>query len=127
MGNVSNGWAIEASRVPLHTTDGGNTWQPLDAFPAGVQPAANSTAWINASTGWQLVANTAGTYDLQQTRDGGATWTTIKTVTWSGSLDFVDEQNGWAIARLEDAVALLKTSNGGITWQEIKPVVASND
>ena len=60
-------------------------------------------------------------HDLFQTRDGGQTWTKVKTLNWSGPLDFVDEQNGWAVAQAGEAVALVQTTDGGQTWREIKP------
>jgi photosystem II stability/assembly factor-like uncharacterized protein len=79
--------------------------------------------FINPQVGWRLNKNGAGGFDLEQTRDGGQSWTKIKSVLWNGQLDFVSQDVGWAIARLEDATALLKTTDGGKTWAEIKPVV----
>lgn len=70
-------------------------------------------------------------------RDGGATGRNVKTV--ACELDFVNEQEGWVIARqphqqtnpetprladiFREAI-LLHTLDGGQTWQEIKPVAA---
>jgi len=79
--------------------------------------------WLDASTGWRLSDNGAGSYNLEQTRDGGQSWKKVKTVLWNGQLDFVSEQTGWAIAHLGEAVALLKITDGGQTWAEIKTVV----
>jgi photosystem II stability/assembly factor-like uncharacterized protein len=79
--------------------------------------------FIDPQVGWRATLNN-GAYDLEQTRDGGQTWTKLKTVTWKGDLDFVNELTGWAIATDGEAVSLVHTTDGGITWEELKPVVA---
>jgi photosystem II stability/assembly factor-like uncharacterized protein len=61
--------------------------------------------------------------DMYQSDDGGETWTYIKTVSWDGQFSFVDDQNGWAIARNDKELALVKTTNGGKTWVQLDPIV----
>lgn len=106
------------------TSDGGLTWLPDQPVPNGALASTTSDGieWLNPLAGWRLRQNSAGSYDLEQSRDGGQTWTKIKTVLWNGQLDFVSEQVGWAIAHLGEETALLKTTDGGQTWVEIKPV-----
>jgi photosystem II stability/assembly factor-like uncharacterized protein len=48
----------------------------------------------------------------------------VKSVTWDALFTFIDPQTGWAIARADGQMALVKTSNGGASWLEIKPVIA---
>ncbi len=125
--DASNAWVLSSgSQIAWQTTDGGQSWQ-AGQLPPAVTPAApapDGVEWLDAALGWRLRDNGAGVYDLEQTRDGGQTWATIKTVLWNGQLDFVNEMNGWAIAHIGEAVALLRTTDGGRTWGEIKPVVA---
>jgi hypothetical protein len=103
------------------TTDGGQTWRSAPA-------PASAVTFLNAETGWALAATDpsvpAAPRDLYQTRDGGQTWARIKTVNWDGRFSFINEREGWAVARVEQAVALVHTTDGGLTWAEIKPQVA---
>jgi photosystem II stability/assembly factor-like uncharacterized protein len=51
-------------------------------------------------------------------------WVTLKTVAWEGvQLDFVSEQEGWAVVSTGSESALVHTMDGGETWEEIKPVI----
>jgi photosystem II stability/assembly factor-like uncharacterized protein len=61
---------------------------------------------------------------MYETRDGGETWELIKTVSWDGQFSFIDEQNGWAIARNQDEIALVRTEDGGRTWSQLDPITA---
>ena len=101
------------------TSDGGQTWQSW--------LATGNEFFLNAQTGWRLSpTNSSTSRKLQQTTDGGRTWSSIKTVAWQGAqFDFVSEQVGWAIINDGDAAALVHTTDGGHTWAEIKPVVAN--
>ncbi len=98
------------------TPDRGKTWNAWQT---------NGTEdFINATTGWRI--ESPGTEQLTKvlhTSDSGATWTVISSVPWAGSLYFVSNQVGWAIARQVEATALLKTIDGGKTWVNVMPVV----
>jgi photosystem II stability/assembly factor-like uncharacterized protein len=114
--NQSRGW--------LYTTaDGGKTWttNPLPT-PFGVLQLLN----INA--GWWLGgANPTDPTiprQLYATQDGGQTWTPVKKVNWNGQVDFVDAQTGWAVAKSDQASALVSTSDGGQKWNLVTPQVA---
>jgi photosystem II stability/assembly factor-like uncharacterized protein len=61
---------------------------------------------------------------MYETRDGGETWDYIKSVNWDGQFTFIDELNGWAIARNEGEIALVQTEDGGRTWSQLEPVAA---
>lgn len=99
----------------FHSANGGKSWKSW--------PETGNTQFINAQAGWRLTSNN-NAYNLEQTRDGGQSWGTIKTVQWKGDLDFISEQVGWAIASNDNAVALVQTSDGGKTWKEIHPQVS---
>jgi photosystem II stability/assembly factor-like uncharacterized protein len=109
------------------TTDGGATWTPhtlpgtYNAYPY----YASLFTFLDAQTGWVLGDGASATeYQLYQTTDGGESWTPLKKLAWLGELDFVDAQTGWAVARIGEAIALVKTTNGGGKWNEIKAVSA---
>ena len=99
------------------TPDAGQSWHSW--------LATGNENFVNVITGWRLLTPGGGqSNQLQQTTDGGLTWTTIKTVTWqSAQFDFVNEQVGWSIVTNDDATSLVYTTDGGSSWIEIKSVV----
>jgi photosystem II stability/assembly factor-like uncharacterized protein len=100
------------------TPDGGRTWHAWQTN--------GSESFVNAKTGWRLISpGVDEPTRLMWTTDSGAAWTEIIAVSWNGSLDFVSEQVGWAIARQAQAVALLHTTDGGKTWTEIVPEIVA--
>jgi photosystem II stability/assembly factor-like uncharacterized protein len=103
------------------TADGGQTWRS-SALPA------SEVTFINASVGWALTApdpnNPLAPHDLYRTGDSGQTWTKIKSLNWDSQLDFITDQEGWAVAKAGDAIALVHTTDGGQTWKETKPLMA---
>jgi photosystem II stability/assembly factor-like uncharacterized protein len=90
------------------TQDGGVSWI-AHPFPGG------QLIWIGGNTLLALSRQIAISHDA------GASWQTIKTVNWDGDFSFVDGRHGWAIARADQAIALVRTDDGGQTWQELKP------
>jgi photosystem II stability/assembly factor-like uncharacterized protein len=101
-----------------HSSDSGRTWRSFQV--------TGSVQFINTSTGWRLeVLGQDKINQVQQTHDGGVTWSTLKNVIWDRvQFSFISDQVGWAIAGIGDASALIKTLDSGRTWNEIKPVVA---
>jgi hypothetical protein len=101
-------------------------------------PNVVSVDFVDGRTGRRLVEVGEGLYALEQTLDGGSSWMTIKTVGWTGELEFVSPLEGWVIARqpqaqgvdyyniypdlLREAV-LLHTTDGGRSWLEVHPFV----
>ena len=61
-----------------------------------------------------------------RTRNGGADWNRIKSVSWQGDFHFLSTQLGWAVARKGEDVALVKTSDGGLTYQQLNPAAGYN-
>jgi photosystem II stability/assembly factor-like uncharacterized protein len=101
--------------------DGGSTWTSQD-----LPGAFAVTDFLSNGVGWWLGGSTRDTSEpkvLMQTTDGGKTWTPqLKQMNWNGQIDFVDQNNGWAVARGGDILHLLKTNNAGKLWVEVKPV-----
>jgi photosystem II stability/assembly factor-like uncharacterized protein len=90
------------------TQDGGATWQPhLNQGGALVM--------LSPRVGFALSRR------IYQTLDGGVTWNATKVVTWDGQFSWVDERNGWAVARDGQALALVKTDDSGRNWDLLKP------
>jgi photosystem II stability/assembly factor-like uncharacterized protein len=90
------------------TEDGGINWQ---SYPA---PSGNLHL-LNQNVGWMLGE------EIHMTEDGGKTWTKINEVTWQGQFNFIDANHGWALARNDDEIALVKTENGGRSWMIVEP------
>ncbi|NMB56119.1 MAG: hypothetical protein GYA15_15620 [Leptolinea sp.] len=59
--------------------------------------------------------------DSFQSSNNGMKWTYLKVVNWDGQFSFPDPQHGWAIARYQKAVSLVKTTNRAATWKIILP------
>jgi photosystem II stability/assembly factor-like uncharacterized protein len=102
------------------TADGGVTWTAeklAGGFAAGT--------FISPEAGWVLgpSSNPAESV-LSQTLDGGQSLSDLKRLNWSGPLDFVDAQAGWAVAQAGEDKALVQTTDGGKTWEVITPQVA---
>jgi photosystem II stability/assembly factor-like uncharacterized protein len=93
----------------LHSEDGSKTWNYWQQ--------TGDVDFINAKTGWEMVLTSDKSHEIQQTHDGGLTWSTIKTVEWDGILDFVNDQVGYALAYNQGIMAVMFTTDGGKTWK----------
>ena len=47
----------------------------------------------------------------------------MKVVDWDGQFSWLDDRTGWAVARNDGALALVKTTNGGQVWDLLKPII----
>ena len=94
------------------SANGGETWNSW--------LASGNEFFLDGQYGWRLLSPG----QLQQTKDSGSNWTTIKSVTWENAqFDFISDQEGWAIVSSGNVSALVYTTNGGHTWSEIMPVI----
>src|SRR5215216_113233 len=119
MMDSSNGWAFGNSYV-LRTTDGGGTWynmsMPNIAGFGGGFFQSSTKAWVLGTSA------ESGTATLFRTADGGVTWTPYSNVPFTGgSIQFLDDRNGFALAGLpigmqKHPVSIYQTSDGGATW-----------
>jgi hypothetical protein len=101
---------VSYSNFLYQTIDGGMDWR-TSSLPE------TEILFINPQEGWALGR------DIYWTEDGGRTWSKVKTVNWDGQFSFVDRDHGWAVARADDEIALVRTSNGGRTWEQLEPQI----
>src|SRR5258708_24249892 len=105
------------------TSDGGHSWRESHKFSpsefAGATPELYSLrfngkkrAWVvgSASRGDDIVGSI-----LAITRDGGASWLILRTLTQQEliHIDFVDEKRGWIVGA---GGAILHTDDAGESW-----------
>ena len=105
-------WGDDPETIHLlyRTQDLGRTWQIQD-YPGGQLYNIGEDVILALGR------------DLYRSEDGGLTWTLIKQVAWDGQFSFIDAQSGWAVARDEADIALVRTVDGGTTWQLIEPIL----
>ena len=114
----SNGWICGWTGTILHTTDGGQTWNPQTCPPTN---AYYSVFFIDSQNGWAT-----GYYGkLVHTSDGGQTWEIQPSPTTSDiySVYFINSNEGWAAggdygsfpSYIKHRV-ILHTTNGGNSW-----------
>jgi len=90
------------------TKDGGLSWQSNPA-PSG------RLHLISPDIGWMLGK------EIHFTDNGGKIWIKINEVSWEGQFSFIDANHGWAVARNDDEIALVKTEDGGRSWIIVEP------
>jgi hypothetical protein len=95
--------------IHLHSENSGNTWNSWQQ--------TGDVDFINGKSGWQMVSRSGNIHEIQQTHDGGLTWSVIKTVEWDGTLNFINEQIGYALAYDKGVMAVVHTTDGGQTWE----------
>jgi photosystem II stability/assembly factor-like uncharacterized protein len=117
IGCFEYGYPPEAFASYLYATDdGGETWSTL-RLPDPVHAPEYTLIYFDSDRALLLGR------EMYASTDGGETWKQFKTVYWDGEFSFVDRQNGWAVAREEDEVALVRTVDGGTTWEELRPTI----
>jgi len=104
--------------VHMHSIDGGNSWSYWQQ--------TGDVDFIDAETGWQMILKNNDLNEIQQTHDGGRSWSTIKTVQWDALFDFVNEKVGYALTYDKGVVALLRSVDGGRSWSLISDAAISH-
>ena len=125
--NEHNGWgiAINGSGHVVRTVDGGSSW--LNASPAGLTSVGSSASLVilDTNTVWLLApASDFFSGRLYRSTDGGITWNSNPVPFGTAWLQFVDTQNGRALADRgaragEQAVELFQSADGGVTWTSV--------
>lgn len=105
--------ADEARSYLLHTTDGGEHWQRVEAAGADVDARLVRVVFADRERGF--VFGELGA--LYATGDGGRTWARRRLPTRRLLLGatFLDAEQGWIVGA---GATLLQTSDGGATWRE---------
>jgi photosystem II stability/assembly factor-like uncharacterized protein len=121
--DAHNGWGITETKI-VCTEDGGVTW--YNVTPAGVEQINYAPfVFVDAQAAAFLIANADyATGTLYRTTDGGVSWAAHNVPFAYASLQFLDVQNGFALAALgagagSEAVALFKTTDGGANWSRV--------
>jgi hypothetical protein len=93
------------------TEDGGGSWT-ISSYPGGELDFLSSDEILALGR------------TISISHDAGVLWQTVKTVSWDGQFSFVDDTNGWAVARSAGAIAFVRTTDGGKTWRELHPIIS---
>jgi photosystem II stability/assembly factor-like uncharacterized protein len=64
---IVNGDSVILEGVPLHSVDGGNSWEPVQLGPE--EPFLSDVRFIDKERGWLV-----GRDSLHRTEDSGKTW-----------------------------------------------------
>jgi photosystem II stability/assembly factor-like uncharacterized protein len=115
---TTEGWAVGAGGVIIHTTDGGATWTTQTS---GVATNLTRVAFVSATEGWAVGASGV----IIHTTDGGATWTaqTSGVTTQLNGVAFVSATEGWVVGA---SGVILHTTDGGATWTAQTSGVTTN-
>ena len=106
-----NGWVggYSGNSFILKTTNGGENWNPslINSSPSSIYFINNSTGYCAAFDG------------IYKSTDDGSSWNiNYQDSLHYNSIQFFDENIGWAAGdNLSDSY-LLKTENGGLTWNK---------
>jgi photosystem II stability/assembly factor-like uncharacterized protein len=90
--------------------------------PLSAAPCSAPLAFVDTLHGWMTVPTGATGSEILATDSGGARWNPQLSVPfWIAQLDFVDADDGWALAgasetAIPQAGGLLRTTDGGATW-----------
>lgn len=123
--NELDGWGVTETQI-VRTNDGGLTWHDLTPPGVGEAGYAVEAFALDAKHLWVQIPdfnNFPNGGNLHRTADGGMTWTNTSTRFSGGEIQFLDADNGWALADLgvgagSNAVAIYQTADGGATWTQ---------
>jgi photosystem II stability/assembly factor-like uncharacterized protein len=123
--NELDGWGVTETQI-IRTNDGGVTWYnvtPPNVTETGYSVKMfvldNAHAWVQKPD----FDNYPNSGFLYRTIDGGITWTNLTTPFSEGQIQFLDADNGWALANLgagagSNAVAVHQTTDSGASWSQ---------
>ena len=121
--DAHHGWGLTADKV-VRTTDGGMSWVDV-SIPDESEVGYAGHFFLDENTAWiSLPAADYATGKVYRTQDGGLSWQQSPVEFPRLQPQFLDAQNGFALADLgagagSMAVAVLQTTDGGQTWTEV--------
>jgi photosystem II stability/assembly factor-like uncharacterized protein len=94
--------------------------------PTRTEPMVVSYGRVDAKVGWVVVAESAGSYDVRLTEDGGVTWSEPRAMPSGGDVQFIDADHGWILTSDMEgqgaaggySAVVLWTVDGGRTWDK---------
>ncbi|SFU60178.1 hypothetical protein [Alicyclobacillus macrosporangiidus] len=122
------GNTYEPYLILYHTDNGGQTWQSARIHVGQILVYQTQISVVNDSTIYMDVIPQHGMNSmpgqLMVSRDGGASWSTVKTpndLPLGGSLQFVNATTGWLSTSNSTTgdYQLFETTDGGTSWREI--------
>jgi len=105
----TRGWAVSNSGLLLKTTNGGITWEQ---YYLQTNQDLAQVFFIDEQKGWISSGQPSYPDSILVTTDGGITWNRAGFGVNITSFKFIDELNGFALARW----SLLASTDGGYTW-----------
>ena len=123
--NSTDGWGVTETQI-VRTNDGGVTWYnvtPIDITETGYAidlfVLDNNHVWMQVPD-FENYPNSGFQF---RTMDGGMTWSSVSVPFSRGDIEFLDDNNGWALADLgvgagSNAVAVYQTTDGGVNWSQ---------
>lgn len=124
------GWISCGDGRLLHTTNGGEIWDVINPFPADTievfSDPSLTMSWVGNSHGWVIgtigsLSNASGAV-IYSTTNFGQQWqkTILSNEAGTGGIQvqFVDENNGWALLFnfINNTPLFLRTTDGGNNW-----------
>jgi photosystem II stability/assembly factor-like uncharacterized protein len=103
---------VEVSNYIYSSENRGEVWN-FETYPGGI------LQFVDQKIGWALGK------EIYRTTDGGVTWSWMSNVNWDAQFSFINENQGWAVARSGEEIGLVMTEDGGKTWALLEPEVGS--
>jgi photosystem II stability/assembly factor-like uncharacterized protein len=130
MMDTQNGYGLDEKNL-YRTDNGGIQWMVIT--PPGVN-ANFSVFFLDAQTGWMLVGDPQdlSRSTLYHTVDGGQNWTSTSAPFGMGRIQFLDMQNGWAMANFNCGAGscgldIYNTTDSGQSWSRVSSATPDNN
>ena len=113
------------------TTDDGKTWRSGESSGCDYGCGAQYMSFLTATRGYLLssLASLARPR-LDETNNGGATWTPVGSAPFAGAIQFTTASDGWGVSNPSQWInedqtpvgggRVYGTTNGGHTWQRVR-------